>query len=303
MKSEVAPAVAPIHLEVEETTLMGDFMALTKARLTLLVLITTFVGFCLASPGALDWPLLFHTLAGTALVAASAAMLNQAIEIKVDRLMERTRSRPLPAGRMKRDAVTWAGIAMGATGLAYLALAANWPSAVLAGATLVIYLAVYTPLKRRHPLCVTVGAISGAIPPVIGWTAAGESATAAGAWVLFGVLFLWQMPHFLAIAWMYRDEYAQAGFHMLNARDLTGESTAWKALLYSLALAAVTLVPFFLGWAGFLYAAIALVINFLLLYFAVLFVTNRSRQSARRLFFSSIIYLPVILGLMVFARF
>ncbi len=303
MKGEASPAVDAPMLETEGVSIMGDLMVITKARLTLLVLITTFVGFCLASPETLNGRLLFHTLLGTVLVAASAAILNQAIEIQVDRLMERTRARPLPAGRWKPDVAIALGCLLGAAGLAYLAVTTNWTATALAATTLGIYLAVYTPMKRRRSFCVTVGAVSGAIPPVIGWTAAGESATAAGAWILFGVLFLWQMPHFLAIAWMYRDEYAQAGFHMLNPRDTDGSGTAWKSLICAVALAGVTLAPFALGWVGPVYVAIALLINGLLLYYAVRFVTDRSRASARRLFFSSIIYLPVILGLMVFVRF
>lgn len=303
MKGEASHAGEAPVIESEGTSFISDLIVLTKARLTLLVLITTFVGFCLASPGALDWLRLFHTLLGTVLVAASAAIFNQAIEFRVDRLMERTRDRPLPAGRWRPDMAMALGAALGVAGLSYLAVTINWTATILAAATLVIYTAVYTPMKRHHPFCVTVGAVSGAIPPVIGWTAAGASATAEGAWILFAVLFLWQMPHFLAIAWMYRDEYAQAGFHMLNARDTDGSGTAWKSLLCAVALALVTLVPFVLGWVGLVYVAIAVLINGLLLYYAVRFLTDRSRVAARRLFFSSIIYLPVILGLMVFVRF
>ncbi len=303
MKSEISRTVEEPLLETDDASMMADLMVLTKARLNLLMLITTFVGFCLASPGPLDWVRLLHTLVGTALVAAAAAILNQAIEVRVDRLMERTKARPLPAGRWRSEQAIALGAACGVAGLAYLAFTTNPTATLLAAATLLIYLAIYTPLKRVSPVCVTVGAVSGAIPPVIGWTAAGGPATGAGAWILFGVLFLWQIPHFLAIAWMYRDEYAQAGFHMLNVRDTDGAATAWKSLLYAVALAGVTLMPFALGWAGLVYVGIALAIDGLLLYYAVRFVTDRSRASARRLFFSSIVYLPVILGLMVFVHF
>lgn len=303
MKGEIAPAVEATVLSEEETSVLGDLVVLTKARLNLLMLITTFVGFCLASPDVLDWLRLFHTLLGTALVAGAAAILNQAIEVRVDRLMERTRARPLAAGRWRLDQAIVLGAALGAVGLAYLAFTTNLTATALAAATLVIYLAIYTPMKRIRPFCVTVGAVSGAIPPVIGWTAAGASVNAAGAWILFGVLFLWQIPHFLAIAWMYRDEYAQAGFRMVSASDTDGARTAWRSLLYAVALTAVTLLPFFLGWSGLVYVGVALVINGVLLYYAVRFLADRSRASARRLFFSSIIYLPVILGLMIFVHF
>ncbi len=184
---------------------------LTKARLTMLVLITTFVGVCMAPGERIDWLLLFNTLLGTALVAGSAAVLNQCIEMNVDRLMERTKIRPLPSGRMKLSTALKIGLGMGAAGLAYLALTTNLPATLLAAVTLAIYLLWYTPMKRRSPFCITIGAVAGAIPPVIGWVAVKPSMQ-AGAWVLFGILFLWQMPHFLAIAWMYHDEYAPGRF-------------------------------------------------------------------------------------------
>jgi protoheme IX farnesyltransferase len=228
-------------------------------------------------------------------------VLNQVIEVNVDRLMDRTKGRPLPAGRMTRTSALGLGIIMGSVGLLHLAYNVNLVAAYLAAATLLIYLAFYTPMKRRTSLCVTIGAVSGAIPPVIGWTAV-DGTVGVGAWVLFGILFTWQMPHFLAIAWMYRDEYAQAGFAMLWRKDTSGIYTAIQALFFSIVLTAVTLVPFFRQEADFVYLIGALVANSLLLVTSVRFVTSRTRLEARRMFFASIIYLPLILCLMVFTR-
>ncbi|MEA3188845.1 MAG: heme o synthase, partial [Chthoniobacter sp.] len=199
--------------------LMNDLVTLTKARLSTLVLVTTLVGFCMGSTGPFDWFLLFRVLFGTGLVAASAAVLNQFAERKVDRLMDRTQHRPLPSGRMHPGTALGLGVLLAVAGFIYMLNRVNTLSALLAAATLGVYLLLYTPLKRRTSFCVTVGAISGAIPPLIGWAAANPS-LGPGAWILFGILFFWQMPHFLALAWIYRDEYAQAGFVMLRRGDI-----------------------------------------------------------------------------------
>ncbi len=290
--------------ETPEIGLVSDLLTLTKARLSLLVIITTFIGFCMASGPQLDWLRLISATLGTALAAAAAAVLNQWIESPVDRLMERTKSRPLPAGRMKSGTALLLGIALAATGVAWLWLATNPLSAALAAATVAIYLFLYTPLKRRTALCTIVGAVSGGIPPVIGWTAAqGASPTVGlGAWVLFGVLFTWQMPHFLAIAWMYRDEYAQAGFIMLKRDDASGAMTALTSLVFAAALSGICLVPYFSGQNNTLYLAGALLLNGVLFALAAHFFLDRTRPVARRLFFASILYLPLILGLMVFTK-
>jgi protoheme IX farnesyltransferase len=293
----------PLEIPREEAgpTLMTDIMALTKARLSLLVIITTFVGFCMASGERLDWWLLLHAVGGTTLAAAAAAVLNQFIEVKVDRLMERTRHRPLPAGRWKPKHALALGIGTGVVGVTWLALAVNGLSATLAAATILIYIAAYTPLKRRTSLCTIVGAVSGAIPPVIGWTAV-QPSFGLEAWVLFGILFTWQMPHFLAIAWMYRDEYAQAGFVMLRRDDLSGCATAMQSLLYTGVLIVCTLIPFYAGINSSIYLGGALALDGIMLLFAVQFLIERDRASARRLFFASIFFLPLILGLMVFTK-
>ena len=303
MNRVIPEAAVPLEApRVEsEAGLMQDLMTLIKARLSLLVIVTTFVGFCMGSRGPLEWlPLLSATL-GTALAAAAAAVLNQYMESHVDRLMERTRYRPLPAGRVKPATALVLGIALALVGIAWLWFTANAISAYLAAATVAIYLFFYTPLKRKTSFCVTVGAVSGAIPPVIGWTAARGSLDPA-AWILFGLLFTWQMPHFLAIAWMYRDEYAQAGFVMLKRDDVSGCATAMQSLLFTLGLTGVTLAPYFTGMNSGIYFAGALVLDGAMLFFAVRFLILRNRPSARALFFTSIFYLPLILGLMVFTK-
>lgn len=293
----VVAAVIPAAPE-EGHSIFSDLILLTKARLSLLVLVTTLVGFCMGARGAFDWFLLFRVLFGTTFVAASAAVLNQFLERRVDRLMDRTKGRPLPAGRMHPMTALGLGVLLGVAGIIYLAHRVNPLAATLAGATLGIYLLLYTPLKRRTAFCVTIGAVSGAIPPMIGWAAARESLD-AGAWVLFGVLFFWQMPHFLAIAWLYRDEYAQAGFVMLRRCDIGGLCTARESLLSAVALTVVTVMPFFLGLVSRAYLPGALLCDAFLLLCATQFLLHRDRPSARRLFFMSIIYLPLILGVMV----
>ncbi len=291
-------AAAP---DLAEPGLLTDLMTLTKARLSLLVIITTFVGFCMASGAHLDWLQLFHAVGGTTLAAAAAAVLNQRLETNVDRLMERTRHRPLPAGRMQPATALALGLVLGTAGTAWLWLTTNTLAASLAAATIVTYIAFYTPLKRRTSLCTIVGAVSGAIPPVIGWTAVRPSFD-LGAWVLFGILFTWQMPHFLAIAWMYRDEYSQAGFVMIRRDDLTGAHTATQSLLYTLALIVITAIPFFAGLNSSLYLVLALLLDSVMLVCALRFLFDRTRPIARQLFFASIFYLPLIQGLMIFTK-
>jgi len=297
----LAPPIEAVRRQPAEQGIAGDLAMLTKSRLTTLVLITTFVGFCMASGQRIEWLLLFNTLLGTALVAGSAAVLNQFIERNVDRLMARTRVRPLPSGRMTPAAALRIGLGMGAAGVLYLAVTVNLFATVLAAVTLAIYLLLYTPMKSRTSFCITVGAVAGAIPPVIGWVAARPS-LGPGAWILFGILFLWQIPHFMAIAWMYRDEYAQAGFVMLRRNDIGGFATAVESLCYSAALAAVTLLPPALGMTSLVYLPGALLFNGLMFACAVHFLLRRDRVSARRLFFASILYLPFVLGLLVFTR-
>lgn len=278
-----------------------DFATLTKARLSLLVVFTTAIGFSLGSTAAFAWKGLVLTLLGSALAAASSSALNQWIESDVDQLMERTKARPLAAGRWSRSFGLWVGLVLGAAGVGVLWLTVSLLAAFFALATLVVYLLVYTPLKRRSAWCVLVGAVAGALPPVIGWSATGSGETWL-AWVLFGILFCWQMPHFLAIAWMYRDEYRQAGFVMLKPGDEDGLATAAESLVFALLLAVVTEVPLFVGHASAVYKFGSVLLNVLFCGAALVFFIERSRVSARRLFFMSIIYLPLILGLLAFTR-
>ncbi len=281
-----------------ETRFVTDLMALAKARLSVLVLVTTLVGFLMASADGIDWVRLLHTMLGTGLVTASAAILNQLMESKVDLLMERTRDRPLPAGRLQPATALVLGYLGAAIGFCYLFTFVNLTAAYLAALTLVIYLFLYTPLKRITSLCVAVGAVSGALPPMIG-AAAASPALGSIAWILFGVLFFWQMPHFLALAWMYRDDYTAGGFVMLPRWDKSGRFTASVALLCALALAAITLLPFALALVHPLYLPGALLLDAMFLICAIGFLRERAGPIARRLFLASIIYLPALLILMV----
>lgn len=298
MKSDGSPAITGTE---DRISFSGDFATLTKARLSLLVVFTTAIGFCVGSEGALSWMDLIVAILGTSLTAASAGALNQWLESDVDQLMERTKGRPLAAGRWSRGFGLAVGVVLGSVGIVMLWWRLPRAAALFAIATIAVYLLVYTPLKRRSAWCVLVGAVSGALPPVIGWSATGSRETWL-AWVLFGILFCWQMPHFLAIAWMYRDEYRQAGFVMLKSDDEDGLATATQALSFAILLAIVTLVPVFLGQASALYRVGAVVLNVLFCGAAVVFLVERSRVSARRLFFMSIIYLPLILSLLAFTR-
>jgi len=271
---------------------------LTKARLTLLVLLTTLVGFYLGTTGATNYALMLHTLLGTALLASGAAALNQLLEREYDARMRRTQGRPLPAGHLTPETVLLFGGVCSVSGLIYLALAVNLLTCVLGAVTLLTYLFIYTPLKRVTWLNTAVGAIPGAIPPLMGWTAASGQLTPEG-WALFGILALWQLPHFFAIAWIYRDEYAKAGFVMLPSVDEDGSRTGTQAVSHTIALLGVSLMPFVLKLAGPLYLVGALVLGLAYAGFAVKFARQLSQRSAKQLFFSSIVYLPLLLTLLV----
>ncbi len=285
----------------EPQSWLSDLADLVKARLSLLVLSTTLVGFLLGQGRApMEWLLLAATLVGTAFSACGAAALNQWWERDVDALMRRTRTRPLPAGRMHpKDALLF-GMVFSVFGVASLAIV-NALSALLAAATIVIYVLVYTPLKRVSAINTLVGAIPGALPPLIGWIAATGQASLPG-WVLFAILWFWQMPHFLAIAWMYRDEYASAGFVFLTGRDHDGSATARQAALYTVCLTLVSLVPAFIGMNNTMYFFGALALGAAFSGLTLNFAWQRTRESARLLFFASIIYLPLLLALLVIAR-
>jgi protoheme IX farnesyltransferase len=289
---------AAVLTRERKNALIDDVLELVKARLSFLVLITTLVGFLLGWQGPLDWVLLLATLLGTALSAAGAAALNQWWERDIDSLMKRTRDRPLPARRMQPQDALLFGLFFSLSGIAILALFTNPRAAFLAFATIAIYILVYTPMKRISSLNTLVGAIPGALPPLIGWVAARGQYNTEGC-LLFATLWFWQMPHFLAIAWMYKDDYADGGFVMLTANDPEGSVTSRQALLYALFLIPVTLMPSILGFNSPIYFFGALALGLGFTAFALRFMMQRSRAAARNLFFSSIIYLPLLLGLLV----
>ena len=277
------------------------FSELIKARLTCLVLLTTLVGFYLGTREAVDFALMFHALVATALVACGASALNQWWERESDAKMRRTEDRPLPSARLRPETVLIFGGICSVAGLAYLAIAVNLLTSLLGALTLATYVLVYTPLKRVTWLNTAVGAIPGALPPLMGWTAARNEVSTEG-WALFAILFFWQIPHFLAIAWIYRDEYAKAGFIMLPGVDPDGSRTASQAVSHTIALFLASLCPVVFRLAGPVYFAGALVLGLAFLWYAVQFSRGLSLPQARRLFFISIIYLPLLLGLMVFDK-
>lgn len=281
---------------------LADASALLKARLVALVLVTTAVGFVLAEQGPLHWSLLLLTIVGTAMAAGSAMVLNQVLEVDRDGLMLRTRHRPLPAGRVRQTTALAIGGVLGLGGIALLLLLVHPLAAILAGANVLLYAFVYTPLKTRTTLNTVVGAVTGAIPPMIGWAAATGSiapATQWGAWLLGSILFLWQLPHFLALAWMYRADYQRGGFRMLPQVDRDGRLTAQVVLLSSLALVPASLMAVGAGLAGPVYAVGALVLGLMLVVLSAGLVRARSERAARRVFFASLVYLPLLLAFMV----
>ncbi len=273
---------------------MSVYADLIKARLTLLVLLTTLVGFYIGWQGPMNFALMFHALWGTALVASGAAALNQFLEREHDARMRRTASRPLPSGRLQPVTVILFGGFCSLAGLVYLALLVNPLTAVLGAISLVSYLFIYTPLKRITWINTLVGAIPGALPPLMGWAAA-RGNLEGGGWALFAILAFWQMPHFFAIAWIYREEYAKAGFVMLPAVDPDGSRTGHQSVRYTLALLMVSLCPFLFHLAGPIYLAAAILLGVGYLVCAVQFARRLDLAGARRLFFASIIYLPLIL--------
>ena len=277
---------------------LADYWELTKPEVTFLVVTTALAGFYLGARGALDWFRLLHTLVGTALVAAGTATLNQLFERDVDARMRRTAQRPLPAGRLKPSQALAFGVALAVVGGLELAVAVNLLSSFLALFTLASYLLLYTPLKKKTNLCTVVGAFPGAMPVLIGWVASGRELEPA-AWILYAILFLWQFPHFLAIAWLYREDYARGGIVMLPPRDTYGKFTARQIVFFSLALLPATMAPALLGLAGRVYLLGALVLGFGFLYFAVRLARSRTLLEAKWLLHASVIYLPLLYGLMM----
>jgi protoheme IX farnesyltransferase len=282
-------------------TTAADWLELAKPRITTMVAFTALVGFVSASRASPWTAVLVAALVGTALVAAGASVLNQVYEKDTDALMQRTRSRPIPSGRVQPAPAAAFGAALTASGLATLLLGCGPLATAVALVTWLSYLFAYTPLKRRTPLATIVGAVPGALPPVIGWAAAGDG-LGPGAFILFAILFLWQIPHFLAIAWLYRDDYARAGFPMLPVLDREGSFTARQAVLHSLALLLVSLAPPAAGLAGGAYAAGALVLGVGLTLFALRLARARDLVAARGLFLASVVYLPALSCLLLAAH-
>ncbi len=295
---EVIPASGA--LAVAAPSRAADFAELAKPRITSLVLVTAAVGFAVGSRGRFDSLAFLVFMAGTALLCGGASALNHYMERGTDALMERTRRRPIPAGRLRPEEALLFGLGLSAAGLALLAFV-NALTLALGAASLLSYVLAYTPLKRVSSLCTVVGAVPGALPPLMGWAAARGSLGAAG-WGLFAILFLWQLPHFLAIGWLYREDYARGGFPMLAVTDQDGASTGRQAVLYATALLPVTLAAGLLAAAGAGYLWGALVLGLAFLACAAAFAWKRTVGAARRLFLASVLYLPLLLGLMVFDR-
>lgn len=280
---------------------LGIWAELTKVRLNALVLVTTAVGFALAEVGPIDWMLLGWTCAGTALAAASASLFNQLFERRRDALMHRTRGRPLPAKQVHPAAVFVAAMATGYGGAALLGLTVGLLPAALAAINILLYAILYTPLKPRTTFNTLIGAVCGAIPPLIGWTAVTHSID-PGAWLLGGLLFVWQIPHFLALAWMYREDYARGGHEMLPVRDHDGEITAQVVMLTTLPLIPLGLSATALGLTGVVSAVVTLLAGVGFSWLAFRFFRQRDDRSARQVFLASITYLPLVLAVMTIDR-
>jgi heme o synthase len=291
-EAPLAATVLPLA-ETQRGSAFADYLALTKPRLNFLVVATSAAGYYLGSTGAIDLVPMATAVAGTTLVAAGAAALNQLYERDTDALMRRTRRRPLPAGRIAPSDAGIFGVALSAAGLALLAARANWLSAALALATLLTYLLIYTPMKRRTPVSTILGAVPGALPALIGWTASRGGVDRSGA-ALFAIVFCWQLPHFMAIAWLYREDYAKAGFPMLPVIDPDGRRAGKQAVYWACLMVLVSLEPKFSGLAGNIYLAVAVVFGVALFALSVRFARSRNEATARALFYGSITYLPLL---------
>lgn len=298
-----APAVSvPSTLRVAATARLADYLVLAKPRIALLALLTVSAGFALGSGDQWRGLTLIHALLGIGLVAVASSAFNQLFERESDSLMRRTRGRPLPAGRLTAGEVLLFAVVTALAGVVWLSLFVNVATAVLSALTLVLYAAIYTPLKCRSSLCTAVGAIPGALPPVLGWAASGAPLDTE-AFSLFAILFLWQFPHFLAIGWIYRDEYVRAGLRMLPARASTPRVTGLMSVAYALALVPLSLYPATCGMTGNVYLWVALFLSAAYLLAAVRFAAGESLRTARGLMWTSLVYLPVLLVTLVWDHF
>jgi protoheme IX farnesyltransferase len=289
---------------IANSNVLFDYWELTKPEINFLIAITAAAGFWLGSSAGsphFHWMQFLHTLLGTILVASGAATLNQLIELRYDAQMRRTARRPLVSGRIAPSHALWFGVLLSVFGVVYLAISTNALASLLSALTLLSYLFLYTPLKRITPLCTLVGAIPGAAPPLIGWAAARGRLDPA-AWVLFAIVFLWQFPHFMSIAWIYREDYTRAGYLVLPASDLKERFVAWQSSLPALALFAIVLVPAIRVESGIGYFAGALAVGSAFLYYSARFALGRSIASARQLLLASVLYLPAIFALLVLSK-
>jgi len=306
-EATVAKIALPARLEPckrRHVRFLGDYWALTKPDVNFLIVIAVFVSFCLARPITLQtfpYALLIHTLLGSLLIASGTGALNQVIERRFDSQMRRTSRRPLVAGSVSPVHALWFGILVSLGGAAYLALAVNALSSLIAGLTLVSYLAIYTPLKRKTPMCTFVGALPGAAPPLIGWAAASGSLSFE-AWLLYSMLFLWQFPHFMAIAWMYREDYDRAGYQVLPRCGRRNQFVVFQSVIPALLLIPVSLIPALRGDEGRIYVLGAILLGLSFLYCAARLAFNRSNVIARQLLAASIIYLPSVFLVMLLDR-
>jgi protoheme IX farnesyltransferase len=299
--ARVSPDAVVVALPRERRRVAADLVALTKPRVVLMVLVTTVVGYYVGLTAAPDYVRVIHLLIGTMLAAGGTLALNQYWERDVDALMNRTRERPLPDGRISAlEALVFSG-AVTLVGLSYLGAFVGSLAMLVTAATTALYLFAYTPLKLRTPLCTIVGAVPGALPPVTGWVVAREG-LGLGAWVLFGILFLWQLPHTLAIARLYRDDYARAGVRLLPVVDADGTSTERQIVTGCLALLAVSLLPTLIGLAGPVYFVGAFVLGAAFVALGARQALSPSVVSARRVLYASLLYLPVLLALLAFDK-
>jgi heme o synthase len=294
-----APSLASLRAAIP------DFLALTKPEVNFLIVIATFTGFYLGYPGDLqNFPAerMLNTLFGTLLVASGTGTLNQYLEYRFDARMRRTSRRPIAAGRLRPRTAAWFGLSLSIAGSLYLLATVNALASALAVFTATAYLLIYTPLKRKTPLCTLAGAVPGAMPPLIGYAAASGSLTSGEAWMLFAVLFLWQFPHFMAIAWMYREDYARAGYLVLPPGEQSGRCMSWQALLASFALIPVSLIPAMTGHAGPVYFVLAGILSSLFFYNSAGLAFQKSARAARRLLLASIVYLPLAFCLLILQK-
>jgi heme o synthase len=286
-------------ITLRRSSIVADYLLLMKPELTLLSVLTAVCSAYLAMRGSLHAIFLLHTFIGTTLVGGTAGALNQYIERRYDALMKRTERRPLPSGRVQPFEALFFGLVLALAGLFYLVVFTNWVAVFLSVLTLVSYLAIYTPLKRKTPFATMVGGIPGSLPPLIGWAIV-QGGLSREAWALFFILFFWQIPHFLSLAWMYRLDYARAGYRLLTVIDPSGAVTCRQIFVYSAALVPASIMPMLVGLTGAIYFVCALMLSVGFLFIAIRMYRIRTNSAAHNLFFASLFFLPALFMLMMF---